>query len=306
VLNLYNSGLTVREVSDRLGVGVPTLRAWERRYGFPVPNRLPSGHRRYTEEQVRALDEVLRLRQAGVRLDAAMAAAIARARAPMTSIVAALKGAMPDVSPVVLSERAMLAVSRAVEDEVATRAERPLLVGAFQEERFWRRSEPRWRDLAGTALIAIAFGASPEAGRPRSLRALPVPTGTALTREWAIVCDDSAFTACLVGVERPGRARKGARRFEALWTVEPAVVRTASGAGCAIAADIEPEIGALVADRLRIPPVATTNTIRAATALSNRIIHYLDGIQRGPARATAPVGPSRRRPSSGTITSTSR
>jgi len=29
-----------------------TLRAWERRFGFPKPMRLPSGHRRYTDEQI--------------------------------------------------------------------------------------------------------------------------------------------------------------------------------------------------------------------------------------------------------------
>ncbi len=39
-------------VTRRTGIGPHTLRAWERRFGFPRPVRLPSGHRRYTEEQV--------------------------------------------------------------------------------------------------------------------------------------------------------------------------------------------------------------------------------------------------------------
>jgi len=40
-------------VTRRTGIGEHTLRAWERRFGFPLPVRLPSGHRRYTTEQVR-------------------------------------------------------------------------------------------------------------------------------------------------------------------------------------------------------------------------------------------------------------
>jgi DNA-binding transcriptional MerR regulator len=42
-------------VSRRTGIGEHTLRAWERRFGFPAPHRLASGHRRYTAEQVQQL-----------------------------------------------------------------------------------------------------------------------------------------------------------------------------------------------------------------------------------------------------------
>jgi DNA-binding transcriptional MerR regulator/methylmalonyl-CoA mutase cobalamin-binding subunit len=42
-------------VTRRTGIGEHTLRAWERRFGFPQPVRLPSGHRRYTSDQVRQL-----------------------------------------------------------------------------------------------------------------------------------------------------------------------------------------------------------------------------------------------------------
>ena len=39
-------------VTRRTGIGEHTLRAWERRFGFPTPHRLESGHRRYTAAQV--------------------------------------------------------------------------------------------------------------------------------------------------------------------------------------------------------------------------------------------------------------
>ncbi len=42
-------------VTRRTGIGEHTLRAWERRFGFPSPLRLPSGHRRYPVEQVQQL-----------------------------------------------------------------------------------------------------------------------------------------------------------------------------------------------------------------------------------------------------------
>lgn len=42
-------------VTRRTGIGEHTLRAWERRFGFPAPVRLASGHRRYSGEQVQHL-----------------------------------------------------------------------------------------------------------------------------------------------------------------------------------------------------------------------------------------------------------
>jgi DNA-binding transcriptional MerR regulator/methylmalonyl-CoA mutase cobalamin-binding subunit len=42
-------------VTRRTGISEHTLRAWERRFDFPKPVRLPSGHRRFTSDQVRQL-----------------------------------------------------------------------------------------------------------------------------------------------------------------------------------------------------------------------------------------------------------
>jgi len=39
--------LSIGEVCMETGLTVDVIRVWERRYGFPVPLRLPSGHRRY-------------------------------------------------------------------------------------------------------------------------------------------------------------------------------------------------------------------------------------------------------------------
>lgn len=50
--------LTIREVSDLLGVPIPTIRSWERRYGFASPPRTRGGHRRYTRIELEQLREL--------------------------------------------------------------------------------------------------------------------------------------------------------------------------------------------------------------------------------------------------------
>ena len=42
-------------VARRTGISEHTLRAWEKRFGFPKPHRLSSGHRRYGADQVQHL-----------------------------------------------------------------------------------------------------------------------------------------------------------------------------------------------------------------------------------------------------------
>jgi DNA-binding transcriptional MerR regulator len=47
--------LPMGAVTRRTGIGEHTLRVWEKRFGFPQPLRLPSGHRRFTADQVQQL-----------------------------------------------------------------------------------------------------------------------------------------------------------------------------------------------------------------------------------------------------------
>lgn len=54
--------LRIGEVSRRTGVAVPTLRAWQRRYGLLEPARTEGGHRLYSEadiERVRSMQRLL-------------------------------------------------------------------------------------------------------------------------------------------------------------------------------------------------------------------------------------------------------
>jgi MerR HTH family regulatory protein len=42
----------IAEIAAELGVSIPTLRSWERRYRVVTPVRTGGGHRRYSEEDV--------------------------------------------------------------------------------------------------------------------------------------------------------------------------------------------------------------------------------------------------------------
>ncbi len=56
---------SIAAVSKLTGVSCHALRVWERRYGFPVPDRSPSGHRRYGRDQVRMIRRLAELAHGG-------------------------------------------------------------------------------------------------------------------------------------------------------------------------------------------------------------------------------------------------
>lgn len=47
--------LSIGDICEETGLSPDVIRVWERRYGFPVPVRLPSGHRRYRPEDLHRL-----------------------------------------------------------------------------------------------------------------------------------------------------------------------------------------------------------------------------------------------------------
>ena len=59
--------LSIGDVAAATGISTDTIRVWERRYGRPDPVRLPSGHRRYTRDQVHWLRKVAEALAAGAR-----------------------------------------------------------------------------------------------------------------------------------------------------------------------------------------------------------------------------------------------
>ena len=59
--------LTIGELSKLTGITTFTLRMWEKRYGAPESQRLPSGHRRYPREEVPRLRAISKALESGYR-----------------------------------------------------------------------------------------------------------------------------------------------------------------------------------------------------------------------------------------------
>lgn len=67
---------TIAAVEREVGLSKDVLRVWERRYGFPVPNRDPHGERLYPAEQVLRLRLIKRLMDLGHRPGRLMSTAV--------------------------------------------------------------------------------------------------------------------------------------------------------------------------------------------------------------------------------------
>jgi len=84
-------GIRTAAAAELLGVSPSTLRTWERRLGYPSPERTPGNHRQYDLEEIEALREALR--ETG-NISSAVDVAQRRGRGPASParLLAALDG----------------------------------------------------------------------------------------------------------------------------------------------------------------------------------------------------------------------
>lgn len=73
---------TIAEVEAMTGLSAEVLRQWERRYGFPKPERTPGGHRLYRPEDVEALLVIRRYLEEGATPQAAIRRYLAQESRP--------------------------------------------------------------------------------------------------------------------------------------------------------------------------------------------------------------------------------
>jgi MerR family transcriptional regulator, light-induced transcriptional regulator len=275
-MNTMSQGLRIGDLVGRTGVAEPTLRMWERRHGFPEPTRTPSGHRRYTEDDVDQILRVLAGRMAGLSLKAAIERARGGEAIGSLSMFATLRRHAPDLRPCLLHKRAMIALSHAIEDESLARAERQTLFACFQRERFYRQAEPRWHQLAEGAVTAVFADFGRLANPPRGPVEIPIVTLPFLRREWAIVCYGPRSAISLVGREPPSSGASlpaPSRVFEAIWSVDPQTVYHLARACSTVASELVPDVGERAAEILALEPLAgAEEQLRLATAVINRTL----------------------------------
>ncbi|MEA2388156.1 MAG: MerR family transcriptional regulator, light-induced transcriptional regulator [Thermoleophilaceae bacterium] len=270
--------LTIREVAAQTGVSPATLRMWEARYGFPVPERLPSGHRRYSDEDVERVRRVVVARDAGLSMRAAVERALGARTEPETSVFAALRRRRPDLAPYLLPKRTLIALSHAIEDECCARAERPVLIGGFQRPLFFRHAETRWRELARTARAAVVFAEFPKRRDPAAGPVeVPIEPDHPSLREWELVCDAPDYAAFLAAWERPGQdgVPDADRAFETIWSVEPELVREAAHVAAGIVTGAAPDLASTLHPALAGTPPPAGDELRLVGALTNRMVAYV-------------------------------
>jgi DICT domain-containing protein len=271
-----SADLTIREVAARSGVAAATLRMWEERYGFPNPQRLPSGHRRYSSEHVEQVRAVVAARASGLSLPAAIERVAGAPAQQRESLYGLLRLRRPELVPELIPKPRMIALSHAIEDECLARAHAPVLIGSFQRERFFRAEEPRWSGFARTAAVAVAF-ADFETRTDTALAQIHVNRDHQLNREWAIVCFAPGASAALAGWEPPGQddVPDHERQFEAIWTVDPELVYEAAGAAADLAEATSPEIATRIRDALGPRPAPSGPEVRGVAALARRMVSYV-------------------------------
>lgn len=153
------------------------------------------------------------------------------------SVVEALLNAIPQLRSQLFFKTSLTALSHAMEDQVLSGMEQPLVIASFQQERFYRQEANRYQRIAEISdqlYVLSAAGTSFEEGS-EWYETIAFGEDDVLTQEWHLVVIGSQYSACLICRERdpatsvspvsvPGApALDQTRRFEGVWTQESIV-----------------------------------------------------------------------------------
>lgn len=205
------TGFSIQELAARTGLTANVLRTWENRYGFPAARRTATGHRRFTDDDVSLVLEVLRSREQGLPLRLAIDSVRGRRRhMHAASAHGALVREFPELAHQRFSRSALVAASQALEDETLASGESRLVLGAFQQGHRFRTSRARWNELARTATwcaVVADFEDDPAADLGADPTALParchLPEDAPMRREWTVVSIGDTFGAVVSAWEVP-------------------------------------------------------------------------------------------------------
>ena len=164
---------------------------------------------------------------------------------------------------------------------VACRADEPTLPAAVDllggDNFCWNTDYPHPDGTWETGLADFERQREPKGGPVE----IPISSEDALGNEWAVVVDSPGYCACLLaweqlGVTEPDEDPDLDRRFEAIWTLDPIATRRASQAAARLVSRCDPKLGAEIDELLIDRPLAFEEPSPALTALTNRVVAYLD------------------------------
>ncbi|HTJ84147.1 MAG TPA: cobalamin-dependent protein, partial [Polyangiaceae bacterium] len=105
------SGNTILVVSKKTGFGMETLRAWERRHGFPKPERRPGSNRRlYSQADIDRLLAMRRAMQSGYRVGDLVGKSLSELESLAVSSDAVPEAPTPAAAGAVVDVAALLAL----------------------------------------------------------------------------------------------------------------------------------------------------------------------------------------------------
>jgi MerR family transcriptional regulator, light-induced transcriptional regulator len=131
--------LSIGALSRATGIAVETLRTWESRYGFPVPERKPSGHRVYPLAAVPRLRRIAQALSLGHRAGQVVPASD-------EALASLLESSSERASPALPSSSAALAAPEDVDGLLR-------LVRAFDGERLTRALVSDWARMGPVELL---------------------------------------------------------------------------------------------------------------------------------------------------------
>lgn len=273
-----DEGFSIGVLASRTGVTPGVLRTWESRFGFPTGRRSPAGHRRFTDTDVQRVREVLQVRDSGVPLQLAIDAVARRdAGGAAESVHAALVREFPELRPQRLGRPALVAASYAVEDESLARADRPVVLGAFQSGYHFGHARHRWDELARTATWSAVVADFASEDPPADPAARParcqLPPGSPMRREWVVVSVSAGFSAVVSAWEVPSRPDEEPAFESVLSTHRPvalAAARVVVAAARAAGATPPPSVEDMLDD---VTPRAATPAIEADRVWLRALAH---------------------------------
>lgn len=162
------------------------------------------------------------------------------------------------------------------------------MIGCFQRETFYRLAQRRWAELARTASLVVAVADFGRLREPEGAPVeVPITTDQAMAREWTVIVDAPSSPACLATWEHLSQRdpTDGDRRFEVLWSVEPAVVRSATQVATRLLERSAPAVAKRIPPALAPSPSSLPPELRYVSSLTHRMVGYLGTILQTPPRA---------------------